>query len=41
MKEIYKYITEDNSKLFIFNIDEDKVIVKRYNLTMEEEKIFE
>jgi len=40
VKEIYKYITDDNSKLFSFNIDGDKIIVKRYNLTLDEEKVF-
>jgi len=40
VKEIYKYVTDDNSKLFSFNIDGDKIIVKRYNLTLDKEKIF-
>jgi hypothetical protein len=39
-KEIYKYITDNNSKLFSFNIDGEKIIVKRYNLTLDEEKTF-
>lgn len=40
-KEISNYITPDKKKMFTFFIEGEKIIVKRYNLTLEEEKTFE
>lgn len=39
-KEIHNYITPDKTKLFTFLINGEEIIVKRYNLTLEDEKIF-
>ena len=40
-KEIFKYVDDVNEYLYIFYISEDKVIVKRYKLTLDNEMTFE